>query len=63
MEKLPNLVRRWYVYKITNPENQVYIGRTSNIKNRRDFIEQDLKVPEWKFLNDKGLKLTKKSKE
>jgi len=35
MEKLPNLVRRWYVYKTTNPENQVYIGRTSNIKNRK----------------------------
>jgi hypothetical protein len=39
---------------------KVYGG---NVRDRRDFIEQDLKVPEWKFLNDKGLKLTKKSKE
>ena len=34
-----------------------------NVKDKRDFIEQDLTKPEWKFLDDKGLRLIKKSKE
>ena len=46
-------VALWTLFK-------VYGG---NVRDRRDYISQDLKMPEWKFLNEKGLKLSDKSKE